>query len=46
MVYLTDGFGPAPATPPPWPVLWALAPRGTAPAPWGEVVRLPWPTDA
>ena len=40
LVFLTDGFGDAPAQPPTWPVLWALPPHGEPPAPWGSVVRL------
>jgi predicted metal-dependent peptidase len=35
LVYLTDGEGPAPATRPPCPVLWVLAPGGSA----GEHLR-------
>lgn len=38
MVYLTDGFGPAPDVAPAWPVLWVLVPEGRAPAPWADVV--------
>jgi predicted metal-dependent peptidase len=38
MVYLTDGFGPAPEHAPPWPVLWVLVPDGKPPAPWAQVV--------
>jgi predicted metal-dependent peptidase len=37
LVYLTDGEGPAPKRPPPFPVLWVLTPSGIVPAPWGEV---------
>jgi len=42
LVYLTDGHGPAPDAPPPFPVLWALHEPGRArtPASWGEVAYL------
>ena len=38
MVYLTDGFGPAPDAAPAWPVLWVLVPNGRTPAPWADAV--------
>ena len=37
-VYLTDGYGPFPETPPPYPVLWCMT-TDVVP-PWGEVVRI------
>jgi predicted metal-dependent peptidase len=38
MIYVTDGYGPAPSQAPPWPVLWLLpSPACPVPAPWGEV---------
>ena len=40
LIYLTDGFGDAPKTEPPYPVLWCLAPGGTKPAPWGLEIHL------
>ena len=40
LIYLTDGFGDAPKTEPPYPVLWCLAPGGRKPAPWGLEVHL------
>ena len=41
-LYLTDGLGPAPGKPPPYPVLWVLPhDAGDAPAPWGATLRLP-----
>ena len=56
LVYLTDGYGPAPARKPPYPVLWALPfhslyedygwPQPAAPAPWGTVVRVRLPAPA
>lgn len=41
VVFATDGYGTAPATPPPFKVIWLLVgkPR-KAPAEWGEVVEL------
>ena len=40
LVFLTDGYGPAPAEPPAYPVLWLLTSDGTNPAPWGRVVKM------
>lgn len=39
VIYLTDGEGIFPKTPPPFPVLWVV-PRGTS-VPFGEVLELP-----
>lgn len=39
LIYLTDGLGPAPEKPPPYPVAWMLTPDGKRPASWGWVVR-------
>lgn len=39
VIYLTDGFGPAPETME-WPTLWVLTPEGKKPAPWGVELRL------
>lgn len=36
LVYLTDGFGDAPHSPPAVPTLWLLVPGGLKPAKWGE----------
>lgn len=41
LVFLTDGYGPAPEAPPGYPVLWVLTPQGQAPTAWGEAIRLP-----
>lgn len=43
LVYLTDGEGPAPTTPPPCGVLWVLTPEGTAGdhLRFGRAVRIP-----
>lgn len=41
LVYFTDGGGPAPALPPPVPVLWCLTPGGQRPASWGRALQLP-----
>jgi predicted metal-dependent peptidase len=38
LVYLTDGYGPFPAEPPPYPVLWCMT--TDVQPPWGEVVRI------
>lgn len=38
LVYLTDGYGPFPAAPPPYPVLWVMTTDVTPP--WGECVRI------
>jgi predicted metal-dependent peptidase len=39
-IVLTDGEGAAPVRPPSFPVIWALAPGGRAPVPWGHRVPL------
>ena len=39
-IYITDGFGPAPDNPPPYPVLWLLTGDGEKPASWGRELRL------
>ena len=39
-IYLTDGAGDAPETPPPFPVLWVLTSDGEVPAKWGKCIRL------
>jgi predicted metal-dependent peptidase len=44
VAYFTDGDGPAPAAPPPAPVLWCITPGGRAPAHWGRVVTLATPS--
>ncbi len=36
--YLTDGYGPFPTEPPPYPVLWLMT--TDVQPPWGEVVRI------
>ena len=40
LIYITDGCGPAPDNPPPYPVLWLLTGDGDKPAPWGWELRL------
>ena len=40
LIYITDGCGPAPDRPPPYPVLWILTSDGEMPAPWGRGLRL------
>ena len=39
-IYLTDGCGDAPETPPPFPVIWVLTSDGRSPAEWGRCIRL------
>ena len=39
-IYITDGCGPAPENPPPYPVLWLLSGTCEKPAPWGWELRL------
>ncbi len=40
-IYLTDGYGPAPQNPPPYPVMWVLTHDGRENvAPWGVKLRL------
>jgi len=43
VVYFTDGFGPAPEVPPPWPLVWCLVPGGEPPAEYGRVIRMDGP---
>ena len=38
LIYLTDGYGPFPDSPPPYPVLWVMTTDVVAP--WGETVRI------
>jgi predicted metal-dependent peptidase len=41
MVYFTDGLGPYPEEPPPFPTLWVLTDAGiTFPCPWGRQASL------
>lgn len=40
LIYITDGCGPVPDNPPPYPVLWILTGDGEKPAPWGRELRL------
>jgi predicted metal-dependent peptidase len=40
LIYITDGYGPAPDNPPPYPVLWILTDDGEKPSPWGRELRL------
>ena len=40
LIYITDGCGPAPDRPPPYPVLWILTSDGEMPAEWGRELRL------
>ncbi|KKO47738.1 hypothetical protein VT06_15275 [Arsukibacterium sp. MJ3] len=40
LIFFTDGFGAAPSQAPAYPVIWVLTREGSAPVPWGEVIRL------
>jgi predicted metal-dependent peptidase len=40
LIYVTDGLGDAPQTPPPSRVMWVLTAGGQVPAPWGKVIYL------
>ena len=39
-IYLTDGFGDAPAKAPDYPVIWCLTTGGVKPADWGMEVKI------
>lgn len=41
LIVVTDGFGPVPAKPPPFPVLWIMTSDGVNSATFGAEVRLP-----
>ena len=40
LLYMTDGFGPAPDKSPGYPVLWVLNEDGRKPTDWGGMVRI------
>lgn len=40
MIYLTDGYGPAPRKEPEYPVIWCLTAGGTRPAEWGISINM------
>ena len=40
LIYLTDGYGPAPDEEPDYPVLWVITQGGHRPCPWGDAVSL------
>ena len=40
LIYITDGYGPAPENPPSYPVLWVLSANGENHCPWGKVIQL------
>lgn len=40
LLFFTDGVGPAPAEPPPYPVAWVLTAHAEPPVPWGRAVWL------
>ena len=37
LLFFTDGYGDAPANPPPYPVMWILTNNSRTPAPWGRI---------
>ena len=39
-IYLTDGYGEAPAQAPDYPVIWCITERGVKPAHWGLEVKI------
>lgn len=40
VVFITDGYGPAPCQPPPYRVIWAVLGGGPRPAAWGEYIAI------
>ena len=40
LLYMTDGFGPAPVDSPGYPVLWVLNEHGQEPTHWGTTIRI------
>jgi predicted metal-dependent peptidase len=41
LVFVTDGYGPAPETPPPYGMVWVLVGQGSkAPVSWGDAINL------
>jgi predicted metal-dependent peptidase len=40
LIYFTDGYGPAPVSPPSIPVFWCLTRGGIQPTTWGRVLRI------
>lgn len=40
VVFCTDGYGPYPEAPPPFPVVWLIVPGGRVSVPWGAQVEL------
>lgn len=39
LLFFTDGYGDAPANPPPYPVMWILTNNSRTPAPWGRITH-------
>ena len=39
LIFFTDGEGTCIETKPPYPVLWMLTKKGTAPVPWGQAIN-------
>ena len=40
LLFLTDGYGPAPEDPPQYPVIWGINEGGIKPAKWGSVIDI------
>lgn len=40
VIFFTDGYGEAPASPPQVPVIWVLTPEGERPVPWGHMIKI------
>jgi len=40
MLFLTDGYGPAPSAAPSYPVIWGVIEGGVRPAEWGESLTI------
>ncbi len=40
LIFFTDGYGPSPKNPPPYPVLWLICNNGRTPANWGSTIQL------
>ncbi len=40
LLFLTDGYGPAPKNPPKYPVIWGINEGGVKPVDWGNVIDI------
>ncbi|MDP6865254.1 MAG: VWA-like domain-containing protein [Candidatus Poseidoniaceae archaeon] len=41
LIFMTDGYGPAPKRAPAFPVLWAVIEGGVKPVKWGQEIEMP-----